>query len=372
MKAQSEFKTAWDDVEVQAQRLYDTALHETQLPLLDELFKKMGPIGRHFLMEFSASQCHETVDRFIRNTSTNAMGPTYHYGSSRFCNELSYNPGILNSLRWMFRAKSHDGIHAIQWASSAALHANSWNKKTQFILSPRSDMLKLELTENDAYAKQLLLEQVLGNVECWDDAVDNVKGEDTRSQILSVMTDGTLKLDDVAVQRLQHYASSVLDSEKRADKKSFREAYRDVCLKDWKNGLDLRRSDGNMRDVEFVTLDEEDVMILGSSLGIYTFGKEPIETRAWLNGTLDLDCEQRIQEINEKAGIDEKSLRTLGQALASCGMSKNEYLTKQRGCFGAMTASPPPAVQLPAHGVGGFMPHIASGASTSHPSRAPA
>lgn len=363
MQGQSEFKSAWNEVEAEMCALYARTLFEKQLPILNRLFYLMGPIGREFLKEFTDSKCKEVVDERLRNSSTNAMGPTHHYGGARFYNELTYNPGIMASLRWMFRAKAHDGIHAIQWANCAALHANAWNKHTKFILSPRSDMLKLELTENDAYAKQLLLEQALEVLGQWDDKIDDVSKPDIRPKLIALLPDGTRQYDEATLQRLQQYAVNVLDEETRADGKTFKQAYRDVCLSDWENGILLRRSHNDMDNVEIVTLDEEDVMLLGSALEMHTFGKDPVETRAWLQRTLDPVYESRIQGLNAKYNIQETSLRTLGQALAARGMTKNEYLAAQRGERPA--APPPPAVQTE------FLPHIASGADTSHPSLVP-
>lgn len=365
MQGQSEFKEAWNDVEAQTRTLYARTLFEKQLPILNSLFKMMGPIGEQFLQEFAASKCREVVDERLRNSTANAMGPSHHYGRGRFYNELSYNPAIMNSLRWMFRAKAHDGIHAIQWSNCAVLHANAWNRYTKLILSPRADMLKLELTENDAYAKQLLLEQVLELTAQWDDSIDNILKSDPRPQILTVMPDGSKQFDDAALQRLQQYAFNVLEKETRADGKTFIQAYRDVCLSDWENGISLRQNDNNHTDIEIVTLDEEDIMLLGSSLGIYTFGKDPVETQAWLQRPLDRVYEVRIQKINQDAGIDEKSLRTLGQALAARGMTKSDYLAAQRGDGLAAPVQSPPKANT------AFLPHIASGANTSHPSHVP-
>lgn len=361
MQGQSEFKRAWSDVEAEIQALYERVLRDRQSPALDALFQQMGPVGQQFQREFAASGCQEVIAERLRNSSVNAMGPSHHYGDGHFYNELSYNPGIMNSLRWMFRAKAHDGIHAIQWANCAVLHANAWNKHTRYILCPRSDMLKLELTENDAYAKQLLLEQILQTVSEWDDNIDNVSKIDSRPQILTFMQDGSKQFDEAALQRLQQYAMTILEDESRADGKSFQLAYRDVGLSDWEKGIDLRYDDNNMIDVEIVTLDEEDVMLLGSALGIYTFGKDPIETRAWLNRPLDPAYEARIQDLNARYNIHEGSLRTLGQALAARGETKASYLAKQRGSQNVAPVPPVMAAQTE------FLPHIASGASSSHP-----
>ena len=292
------FQDSWEDFNARQQAERDQWLARA-IRELDDWYDRLGPIGKKFKSEFAATQCCEHIDL---DTNSRAALNTHHK-TKGFLNTISYNRSILDDAGELFSSRTHEAVHAIQFSRSAAAHAAPYNGRVKIMLSPRDAILFQELKERDAYSKQWLLNTLL----------------DPPAQPRSKAA---------LEEALQNHARAVLEDTRRFDGVTFLESYRDMVIDEYQGMMASRHQEE--ADLVYVSLDCDDIIEIGKSLGLHSFGRNPDEAATWMvSSPLTAAQETRLAAIYTDLGLDNKTaLPTLTEALAARGLTKAAFVAQ--------------------------------------------
>jgi hypothetical protein len=265
---------------------------------LDGYYTKIGPLGARFRDDIQHAQRGESVD-----TTLNAHAAfNAHHLTEGFANTICYSEDALQSEKDLFSSRTHEGVHAMQFARSAASHATPFNGKTKIILCPRHGVLLDELKERDAFAKQWLFER-LSDEDGYNAAAPETYARD-----------------------LQDYAEKSLETIPWLRGKTLLDYYRNREIEAYEGCMTRRyqREQGFI----FVRLSADDLWVIGGALGVNSFGDSPAQAARWEHlHPLTAAQEKRVAALNNKFGItDEAALPTLRQALLQQGLSPSQFL----------------------------------------------
>lgn len=292
------FQDSWENFNARQQAERDQWLVRA-IRELDDCYDSLGPIGKKFKSEFAATQCSEHID--LDANSRAALNT--HHKTKGFLNTISYNRSILADAGELFSSRTHEAVHAIQFSRSAAAHAAPYNGRVKIMLSPRDAILLQELKERDAYSKQWLLDTMLD-------------------------TSGPSRSRAALEEALHNHARTVLEDTRRFDGMTFLESYRDMVIDEYQDMMAARhQAEG---DIVYVRLDCDDIIEIGRSLGLHSFGRTPDEAAAWMvSASLTAAQETRLAAIYTDLGLDNNmALPTLAEALAARGLTKAAFVAQ--------------------------------------------
>ncbi|MGZ9108930.1 MAG: hypothetical protein ACXW4B_08945 [Micavibrio sp.] len=305
------FRTSWDSVNARQQAERDLWLRD-ELRGLSGLYQRLGNFGSRFLREFAALGCAESIDLQLSARASFQA----HHTTKGFINKIIYSTAVLDDVEALFSSRTHEGIHAIQFGRSAAAHATPFNVGTKIMLCPRDAVLLEELKERDAFAKQRLLDKML--------------------------TDDRYAASNVTFleNELQDYARTILRTLQWNDEMTFLDYYRGKAMGEYETRMASRhKAEG---DIVYVRLEPEDILGIGDSLGLHSFGTSPADAMTWQR-PLTAAQETRLDALNRTLGIaDERVLPTLGQALAGQGLTRTSFLRQSLGKAQNSGPKPPP------------------------------
>lgn len=301
------FHESWKEFNARQQAARDAWLVHSLIDL-DDWYDRLGFVGQQFKAEFSTTQCTEAIDLDVRSRAAlNA-----HYFLHGFMNSISYNKDVLDDPRELFSSKTHEAVHAIQFHRSAATHATAFNAHTKIVLCPRDAILLQELKERDAQSKQWLFNQML------DDYLAAPDGSYVPPAV------------DVLESLLRGTARIILETTHRYDGQTFLESYRDMTIREYEGLLtDRHRDEG---DIIYVRLDPDDIIGVGDSLGLHSFGRNEAEARQWMvSAPLTAAQEGRLSAVHRVLGLDEaRVLPTLAEALQAQGLTRAGFVAHSR------------------------------------------
>lgn len=265
---------------------------------------------------------------------------SYHETTGDYGNLIEMSPQSLTQGRELFHTFAHEGVHALQSAHCAAMHALPQNRRTVIMLCPRDYIYLKELCERDAYPKESLAD--LG-LEGWR---RKTGGEATPIKDLGnetyrlacILQDHDVK-DALAeagertllVRRrpLTALPENYEDIRSEDGTISYKDKYNRQALFQYLSIVNIRSADLEQGRLVFARLEPEDIIALGAAFGPNPFTDENGALRPGLEtpSPLHPDNEDILQALNDALGIaDEADLPTFGQALEAQGLDREAFL----------------------------------------------
>lgn len=286
-------------------------------------YQKLGVLGRAFHEATQKAAIPVRVDSTLR--SSRAILNTFNTVSGfRGDIELGHLIVTDHNPHAIFAALTHEATHLVnQYYRVPATHASPFNTASPVVLCPRDAMKLNVLLERQAFAMQLLMEDLLQAHLAQDEALD---------------------LSDTAMlqARLRDYAQMRNPRTLWADEKTFVEYYSRTKL----NHYEEEGRQAHMRDkkVVFARMSLADIRGLNECFGLKTFADDDAALQALWDAPIDSVLEKRILEINRALGIDdEEALACLDDAYRACGIEATDFMN-----ISAHLVPPPPTSFAPA------------------------
>lgn len=280
---------------------------QSEIKLLHSQYDHLGAAGKNFKKAFEKAACHEVIKpdlgsraALVTHDVTRGFVNTICYGNSTL---LDANPLAL------FGSRTHEGIHAIQFAKAAVTHATPYNHAARIALCPRDAMTLQIMKERQAFAGQLLFMDLLGRHF-------NGAALPTAAELQEKL------LDNV------HHIKPESRWETETD---FLNYYRDLTLRDYEGYFPEGKASLLLKDIVFVRLELKDLAEMNEFLDFDTFGRTEAEISSSFGGLLDQEREDRLARLNRRLGIeDEGKLPLFGEALTEEGLTRADFLMRSR------------------------------------------
>lgn len=312
----------WQNHKKAREQLLDNAIRTVDSWIGGISDDDLGQVGEEFLDFLRKTGCQQRIDIYY-NGAAHYVSFSYAHATG-FANEMIYGPAAEEDLSKLFASKVHEATHAMQKMRSAALHASPFNPNTQIVICPRDWLLLDERCEQDAYVKQAffnsLLAKELPEVRRMSDA-----------DALSVKTFERIRLEAPSIQEALIQSARVALSKSyywdnpKSDY-TFQRNYHDTAMKNYKAGIELRKSKGE-HDLVYVRLEEEDIHAIGQSFGPNPFGENALLPEFAVAPALGNDAQKTHAEILKTTGIkDEDELPTLSEILQRLGLTRRKFI----------------------------------------------
>jgi hypothetical protein len=284
----------------------------------------LGSVGEAFRRATDKIIDHEDIDfQMIPSAVYHSFRYLANPGQTSFSNYVLYGIEALDSCARLLGARTHEFIHALQYHTSAALHADPFNEASDIIVSPYDYILRKERLEQDAYVKRAWLCSL-----AVDDApgiVDAMKGTP-----LPIDTFQTIRAESGSLQ--ETFTKAARDTrnllgvwKKGADKTVIADEWHARALEEYAHIIQLRLDAGD--NITFVKLAGDDMLEIGSAFGPNTFGNNPADPALTTIENLSPENAKKLAEINAKLGITSRDqLPTLESVLQAKGTTRAAYL----------------------------------------------
>lgn len=299
----------------------------------------LGSVGDAFRRATQNIIDHEDLDFKLRSS---AVYHSFRYppdpGQTSFSNGVLYGIEALDSRERLLGARTHEFIHALQYQTSAALHADPYNEASDVIVSPYDYILRKERLEQDAYVKGAWLCS-LATADA-PAVVDAMKGSplpiDTFQDIRA--KSGSLQ---EAFTKAACAARNLLGVwQKGAEKTVIADEWHTGALEEYEKIIQMRLDAGDR--ITFVRLSGEDVLEIGRSFGPNTFGDNAADPTLTTIENLSPGNAKKLAEINAKLGIAPRDqLVTLESALQAQGTTRAAYLEASKKHIGPLRPENP-------------------------------
>lgn len=293
---------------------------------------ELGPVGEAFHRATDSIIHHEDLDFQLMPS---AVYHSFRYlanpGQTSFSNYVLYGIEALDSCARLLGARTHEFIHALQYHTSAVLHADPFNEASDIIVSPYDYILRKERLEQDAYVKGAWLCSL---------AVDDAPG------VVAAMKGSPLPID--TFQDIRAKSGSLQEAftvaardtrnlmgvwHKNAPKSVIADEWHARALEEYAHIIKMRLDAGDK--ITFVKLSGEDVLEIGDSFGPNTFGHNTADPALTTIENLSPENARRLAEINALLGItDRNQLPTLDDALQAKGVTRAAYLHASKNHVG--------------------------------------
>jgi hypothetical protein len=153
----------------------------------------------------------------------------------------------------------------------------------------------------------------------------------TDNNAMSVKTFEKIRLESKSIEEtLTQAALQALDKsffwDNPQSEYKFKNHYHDFTLRNYANGIAMRRRNGE-GDIIFVRLEPEDIYAIGQSCGPNPFGHKELLPAFLEKPVLADEAKEKRDEILKDAGIDdEDSLPTLGETLQRLGLTRKKFI----------------------------------------------
>lgn len=281
--------------------------HE-EMKIQHGFFDHLGWIGGAFKDALACARYTQDFDVHFSNKDTRAV-LTSHNLTKGFVGEISFGKAAADdSNRFsIFWALVHEGTHlANQYHRVAAMHATPFNARAKVVLCPRDAMILNVLIERQAFAMQLVMDDLLDGV---------VNGFMSSDEIPSPA--------DLQVS-LQQYAAVLDPRMKWTNESQFLDFYRGRALDRYEEtGRVLHLKENN---IQYARLSLDQLKVLNDCFGMTTFGIGDAELESLLKVTFTPEQQARLDQANRDLGIDESKLPMLEAALAGLGTNAEAFL----------------------------------------------
>lgn len=299
-----------------------------------------GAVGQAFRQATDPIIKHEDLDFKMQPS---AVYHSFRYlanpGQTSFSNYVLYGMEALDSQERLLGARTHEFVHALQYHSSAALHADPFNEASEFIVSPYDYILRKERLEQDAYVKGAWLCSLAINDA--PGVIDAMKGSP-----LPVTTFQNIRANSGSLQ--EAFTKAAADTrnllgvwQKDAEKTVIADEWHARALEEYEHIIQMRMDSGEK--ITFVRLSGDDILEVGNSFGPNTFGTDANDPALTRIENLSPENAKKLAEINAKVGIYNRDLLpTLDQSLGMAGTTRAAYLDASKNHIG------PPRPEAPA------------------------
>lgn len=301
---------------------------------------ELGAVGDAFRRATDRVISHEDLDFQLKPS---AVYHSFRYlanpGQTSFSNYVLYGMEALDSRERLLGARTHEFVHALQYHSSAALHADPFNETSSLIVSPYDYILRKERLEQDAYVKGAWLCSLA--ITDAPGVVDAMKGSPLPITTFQDIRAKSGSLQEAFVKAARDTRNLLGVWQKGAQKTVIADEWHARALEEYEHIIKMRIDNGEK--ITFARLSGEDILEIGNSFGPNTFGtnaQDPALTRI---ENLSAENAKKLAEINAKIGIyDRDLLPTLDQALGMAGITRAAYLEASKKHVG------PPRPDAPA------------------------
>lgn len=293
---------------------------------------ELGAVGEAFRKATDRIIRYEKLDMGLKPS---AVYQSFRYlanpGQTSFSNYVLYGMEALDSQERLLGARTHEFVHALQYHSSATLHADPFNEASSLIVSPYDYILRKERLEQDAYVKGAWLCS-LATADA-PGVVDAMKGSP-----LPITTFQNIRAKSGSLQ--EAFTTAARDTrnllgvwQKDAEKTVIADEWHARALEEYEHIIQMRIDSGE--DITFVRLSGEDILEVGNSFGPNTFGTDANDPALTRIENLSAENAKKLAEINAKIGIYNRDLLpTLDQALGMAGTTRAAYLEASKNHIG--------------------------------------
>lgn len=302
---------------------------------------ELGGVGKAFLRATEHILRSEDLD-FQMKPSAGYHSFIYppKPGQDGFSNYVLYGVEALENAARLMGARTHEFVHALQYQSAAALHADPFNAATNIIVSPYDYLLRKERLEQDAY--------VTGAWLC-------SLAADAVPEIVAAMESSPLPVS--RFQEIRAHSSSLQDAFQTAARDCrnllgawAKDAEKTVIADEWharaleEYALMIKYRQDNLAEGETLTivrLEGHDICEIGASFGPHTFGVDAQKKELVEIENFSPAHAKKLAEIEEKYGIAPRAeLPTLEGALAAAGSTRAAFIAASRSYKGPAAPAP--------------------------------
>lgn len=253
-------------------------------------------------------------------------------GQTSFNNAVLYGMEALDSRERLLGARTHEFIHALQYRTSAILHADPYNEASNIIVSPYDYILRKERLEQDAYVKgawlcSLATQEAPGVVEA-------MKGSPLPIDTFQNIRAQSGSLQEAFTKAARDTRNLLGKWKKDAEKTVIADEWHARALEEYEKIIQLRLDAGD--PITCIRMTGDDVLEIGQSFGPNTFGSNPADPALTTIENLSPENAKKLSQINAKLGIfDRDRLPTLDSALQAQGTTRAVYLDASKKHLGA-------------------------------------
>lgn len=264
-------------------------------------------------------------------------------GQDSFVNHVLYGTEALQNAERLLGARTHEFVHALQYQSAAALHADPFNDANNIIVSPYDYLLRKERLEQDAYVTGAWLCSLAAT-----DAPDIVKVME--GSPLPVSTFSDIRAKSTSLQDAFETAARDCRNlegfwSKDAEKTRIADEWHARALDEYDRLMKNRFKDlQEGESITIVRLDGRDIREIGASFGPNTFGNDDNNPALTQVENLSPDNAKKLAEIEAKYGIaPREQLPTLEDALSAASTTRAAFLAASKSHKGAEETAAPRA-----------------------------
>lgn len=273
-------------------------------------------------------------------------------GQHSFINHVLYGAEALDNNERLMGARTHEYVHALQYQTAAALHADPFNAASNIIVSPYDYLLRKERLEQDAYVKGAWL-CALAAQEA-PDIIPVMEGSPLPVSTFQKIRAASASLSDTFATAASDCRNLMGHWAKDAPKTVIADEWHARALDEYERMVKYRIEDSAKtgQPLVFVRLEDHDIHEIGSAFGANTFGSFGADAgHAKLTDIENLSPAhaQKLAALAQKFGIAPRdNLPTLEQALHAAGTTRADFLAASKSYTGAAVAEAPKNDNSPA------------------------
>lgn len=271
-------------------------------------YDHLGWIGTCFLEAFNKAAAPDEFDMHL-GYGTRAVLNTHHV-TKGFQRQIIFGRHVAEDSNRLaiFWAMTHEGTHlANQYDRIPATHATPFNPHARVVLCPRDAMILNVLMERQAFAMELLMEDLRQDVMA--------------GRLVPADIPASLQLQE----KLRMYAARIDTRTRWGTEEMFLSHYWSSTL----NAYDDRGRIAHIKNnnISFARLGLTDLRLLNDCFGMKTFGDGDDDLVQLLQAEFAPEQQARLDRINGVLGIGaEDNLPLLADALAAHGSSPERFL----------------------------------------------
>ena len=264
-------------------------------------------------------------------------------GQDGFVNHVLYGTEALQNAERLLGARTHEFVHALQYQSAAALHADPFNAANNVIVSPYDYLLRKERLEQDAYVTGAWLCSLAAADA--PDIVQVMEGSPLPVSTFSDIREKSASLQDAFQTAARDCRNLEGFWSKDAEKTRIADEWHARALDEYDRLMKHRFK--NLKEGERITivrLDGRDIRDIGASFGPNTFGNDDNNPALTQIENLSPANAKKLARIEKKYRIPPREqLPTFDDALQSAGTTRGAFLTASKSYKGAPAADTPNA-----------------------------
>lgn len=302
----------------------------------------LGAVGKAFRKATDGTLRFENVDFQMRPSAG------YHSfiypprpDQESFSNYVLYGREALDNPARLMGARIHEYVHALQYQTAAALHADPFNDATNIMVSPYDYVLRKERLEQDAYVKGAwLCSLAVGDAP---EIVQAMENSPLPVSSFQKIRNESASLQDAFAKAARDCRNLLGTWTKDAEKSVIADEWHARALEEYDLLLKYRRD--NLKEGETLTivrLDGRDIREIGASFGPNTFGGDDADAALTEIENLSPANARKLAEIEKKYGIAPRvELPTLAQTLNASGTTRAAFIQASKNHKGAPAPEKP-------------------------------